>query len=362
MRVISRSAALLILGLTMVACGPTAAVATPTPATASPEPASAAPPSTSPSTAAPSPTATVAAGPAFRVVGTEPVIARSDVPDSFAVLPAAVVYVDGTYHLWVKGFGSAPGEHGLYHLSSPDAVTWTLDPAGDIESSGVVLADVGVIPGSVLFEDGGWVMYVSGTQSTAGGRADVWRATADEPGGPWTIEAEPVVVRGSAGSWDDAGLDFPSVIPTDDGYLMAYQGLTSADRNASSVGLATSPDGLEWTKIEEPILEPGFCGDFDARALAQPRLLQDGDRLLLAYTAYAMVLSQDATIGLAESVDGGATWQCASPGPALDGSGFPSGGMHTFALFERDGEPAALVEWLANDGTDIWLTELTDAP
>ena len=351
--VIRRTAALVIACLCVIAC---AQGAVSTPAAASPAPASASPP---PPTAAPS-ISVAPSGPAFVVVGTEPVIPSDDVPDSGAVLPAAVAAVDGTYHAWIKGFGSVPGEHGLFHLRSADAVTWTLDPAGPIESSGVVLADVGVIPGSVVVIDGRWTMYLSGTQSTAGGRADVWRATADEPGGPWTIDADPVLVRGPAGAWDDAGLDFPSVLPTVEGFVMAYQGLTAADPNSSAVGLATSLDGVEWTKLDQPILEPGFCGEFDARAIAQPRLLHDGDRLLLAYTAYARAISQNATIGLAESVDGGATWRCLSTEPALESAGFPSGGLHTFALFERDGEPTALVEWLADNGTDIWLTELVD--
>ena len=301
-------------------------------------------------------------GPRFGIVGSEPVILRSALPGAEAVLPAAVTVVDDTYHAWVKAFGGAPGVHAIYHLASSDAVAWTADPAEPIDPTSIDLADPGVVPGSVTVIDGRWVMYLSGTQSAAGGRADVWRATAAAAGGPWTIEPDPVLERGAAGSWDDAGLDFPGVAATGDGFLMAYQGLTAADPNASSIGFATSTDGIAWTKADAPLLEPGFCGAFDARALAQPRLLRDGDRLLLGYGAFSAALAENGTIGLAESRDDAATWRCLSDQPAIDETGLPDGGMHTFALFERGGRPAALIEWLANNGTDIWLAELVEGP
>jgi hypothetical protein len=352
-----RLAAPAMIAFLVVACAP--GTVNPTPSGGGSGLPSATPAVTSPpASPAPSPSA-VASGPRFAVVGTEPVIPRWAVPDSDFVLPAAVAVIDGTYHAWVKGFGSEPGEHELYHLGSPDGAAWTVDPPEPLAFPGVDLADPGVVPGSVVLAGERWALYLAGTKSTGGGRTDVWRATANAPGGPWTIEPEPVLGRGSVTDWDGAGLDFPGVLETPDGYLMAYQGLTFDDPNASSIGLATSTDGVTWTRRDGgPILGPGFCGEFDARALAQPRLLRDGDRLLLGYTAFSADIEQPATIGLAESLDDGATWRCVSTQPALDPAGLPNGGVHTFALVERDGRPAALIEWLADNGSDIWLAEL----
>ncbi len=213
---VGRLATLAILVASVVACAPEAAPSGAPALTPTAQPGTSRAPSRP---AEPSPTA-AAPGSVFRVVSTEPVIPRSALPDSAAVLPAAVAVVDGTFHAWVKGFGNVPGNHRLLHLHSEDAVAWSADPPEPLAFSGLQLADPGVVPGSVVVVDGRWVMYLSGTQG-ADGRADIWRATADEPGGPWAIEPDPVVVRGPAGAWDGAGLDFTCVIATEDGYLMA---------------------------------------------------------------------------------------------------------------------------------------------
>ncbi len=62
----------------------------------------------------------------FRVVGSAPVITRSIVPDRGAVLPGAIVFDAGLYHAWIVAFGRAQSDHDLLHLTSPDAVAWTI--------------------------------------------------------------------------------------------------------------------------------------------------------------------------------------------------------------------------------------------
>lgn len=77
---------------------------------------------------------------------------------------------------------------------------------------------------------------------------------------PWTPQftryaGNPVLPPGPEGSWDAEGTIVPSVARTPDGWVMWYAGTAVEDY---IVGVATSPDGLSWTK--DPA-NPLFIGD-----------------------------------------------------------------------------------------------------
>lgn len=334
-------------------------------------PAASTPPTTRPSTATPSsgPTGapTIAPTPElaglFRVVGAGPVIPRTTFPSRGAVLPGAIsIAGDGTYHAWVIAFASTPGTQDVHHLTSPDAVTWTEVADASLAGLSEGLGNPGAMPTSVLAGDDGWVMYYTGTLASEREGWDIWRATAPGPDGPWTKADAPVLRRGSAGAWDSAVLDFPTVIRTADGYTMFYSGQDPAHRDAGSIGLATSPDGIAWTKAGAPIVVPGLCGGFDDRAIHQPRVVEQPDRLVMAYAGYAGALDSRASVGFADSIDGGQTWSCEWPSPALSTAGLPAGFVHTLAAFQHGERVGLLVEWLADNGTDVWLADLGGAP
>ncbi len=317
--------------------------------------ASAAPPSGAAGTQAPS------EGPPglFHVVGSAPVIPRTTFTDRGAVLPGAVaIDADGGYHAWVIAFADTPGSQDVHYLTSDDAVAWTEVPDGSLAALSDGFGNPGAMPTSVLETADGWVMYLVGTLATEEQGWDIWRATAPGPNGPWARSAEPVLRRGAAGAWDAGGLDFPSVIATDTGYALFYSGIEAGTTSGGAIGMATSEDGIAWTKAEGPVLEPGLCGDFDARAVHQPRVIATVENLVMAYAGYAEPLDSRAAIGYADSLDNGATWGCEWPWPGLDTTGLPEGNTHTLAAFQRGDRVALLVEWLSNDGTDIWLADL----
>lgn len=295
----------------------------------------------------------------FHLVGTEPVIPRTTFADRGAVLPGAVVAgAAGTYHAWVIAFADTPGTQEVHYLTSTDGVAWTETPDASLEALSDGFGNPGAMPTSVLEESDGWVMYLVGTLAGEQQGWDIWRATAPAPGGPWTRSTEPVLRRGEAGSWDAGGLDFPTVIPVEGGYAMFYSGIDSTTTTGGAIGKATSEDGIAWTKGEGPVIEPGLCGDFDARAIHQPRVIATADNLVMAYAGYAEPIDSRAVVGYADSLDEGGTWGCEWPWPGLDTAGLPDGFVHTVAAFQRGERIALLVEWLSNDGTDIWLADL----
>jgi hypothetical protein len=300
---------------------------------------------------------TAAARAIFHIQGDAPVIPRTIVPDRGAVLPGAVsIDDDGTYHAWVIAFASTPGTQDVHHLTSSDALTWTLQLDDSLAALSDGLGNPGAIPSSVVPADDGWAMYFTGTLASERQGWDIWRATAPSLDGPWTRSEEPVLRRGEAGAWDAGALDFPTVIPLEAGFDMFYSGIPSTDSDTGAVGHATSEDGVEWTKDEAAVLEPGLCGGFDDRSVQQPRVLPSANGYVMAYAGYPADINLPAQVGFADSVDG-STWACEWPTPALDTSGLTGEGVHTINAFQLGDNPALLVEWLANDGTDVYLAE-----
>lgn len=189
-----------------------------------------APPASPAASPSPSAAASGMAGPAIRLIGDGPVVEASDLDGSWAVLPGALVIVDGTYHAFLVGFGDVRGDQRPFHATSSDGVTWVVDDGDPLEGIGLELGDPGPIPTSVLIEtDGSWTMYIWGRSDPAGVQgAGVWRATATDPAGPWVADPEPVLTPG-VDAWDSRDVDFPSVVRTADGYLMAYTGVTDRE-------------------------------------------------------------------------------------------------------------------------------------
>lgn len=334
-----------VLAAVLVACSPAATPSVPPDATG-----------TSPAaTASAQPTAQARA--IFHISGDAPVIPRTIVPDRGAVLPGAVtIDGDGVYHAWVIAFGEPIGTQEIHHLTSSDAMTWTVQLDDSLAGLSEGLGNPGAIPSSVVQAGDPWAMYLVGTLSSQRQGFDIWRATAPTLDGPWTRSEEPVLTRGEAGAWDAGALDFPTVIPLEAGYDLFYSAIPSTDSDTGAVGRATSEDGIEWTKDEGPVLEPGVCGGFDERAIHQPRVLVSANGYVMAYAGLPTDIALPAQVGFADSVDG-STWACEWPDPALDTSTLSGEGIHTINAFHLGDNPALLVEWLADDGTDVWLAE-----
>ena len=77
----------------------------------------------------------------------------------------------------------------------------------------------------------------------------------------------------------------------------------------------------------------------------------------MAYAGYAGDAELAAPGRLRRQRRRRSTWACEWPAPALDTSSLTGDGVHTIAAFQLGDDPALLVEWLADDGTDVYLAE-----
>jgi predicted GH43/DUF377 family glycosyl hydrolase len=117
-----------------------------------------------------------------------------------------------------------------------------------------------------------------------------WQRTGSEP-----------VLAPDPGIWwqDGEGIGTPHVIRVNSGYIMAYH---AADRLENiRIGLATSSDGVEWKKEDNPILDPGTDNSWDSIGIVTGSLIQDSSYLKLWYLG--IDASEIIRVGLAVSCD-----------------------------------------------------------
>lgn len=358
MRINSRSLVVLLAGLLAACSGSTTPTASPPPL---PLPPTIAPgPSLTPSPAStPTPTETPAAEIDIRLATDGPVFEASDLDGgSYGfTLPAAYFTADGVQHLYVVGFGDLPGDQKVYHATSTNGTDWTVDPADPFADLGLSLSPPGPIPGTVVPADaGGWQMYFWGVPSPQVQGAQIYRATSPDPGGPWTADPDPVLPLGEPGEADDGGVDFPSVVATDDGYLMLYSASGGDHPRDARILLARSEDGITWEKAGR-VIEPQDCGGEDAGSISNPRLFAaDG--------GYLAVTLLESDVAVLRSVDG-EHWTCADDGPVFAATEIEgSDRVHTMAAAQDGDDIKVLLEALLTDASgdvfsNLWLGEVT---
>jgi hypothetical protein len=114
----------------------------------------------------------------------------------------------------------------------------------------------------------------------------------------------PVLQRGASGSWDSGGATFASVISDTiaDEYRMYYHGWGSTSPcTGSCIGLATSEDGLTWTKYgTTPVMTPTLT--WNAGGVRVPIVWMEGARYYMIYTGRDA--SGNMQVGFADSANG----------------------------------------------------------
>ncbi len=172
--------------------------------------------------------------------------------------PGALIWEDGEYHAFyvaagteqvgtTVGYAAATRlEDGFFRRASEPLFTVE---DGDYLDGGPIARSAVVAP------DGTWMLFFH--TWGLGGRSSsglIGRATAPGPEGPWTLDAEPALLPGEDGTWDDLAVHDPYVVAGNNGYRMYYSG-DAGDTDARPdrrIGLATSVDGVAWEKHDDP--------------------------------------------------------------------------------------------------------------
>jgi beta-1,4-mannooligosaccharide phosphorylase/Secretion system C-terminal sorting domain len=116
----------------------------------------------------------------------------------------------------------------------------------------------------------------------------------------FTYFRNPLLRPGTAGSFDERGVRVMTVLRDSTGYKMYYMGLTNTDHHA--IGLATSSNGTTWTKYPgNPVLDSGPPGTWDSVKVSTASVYFDGSNYVMWYTGRS---GNNGSIGLATSSDG----------------------------------------------------------
>jgi hypothetical protein len=180
--------------------------------------------------------------------------------DGASVTNPEVVFYDDLYHMFYTGIAQGYIDGGIGYATSADGLVWQKHPSNPILVADGTGFDAATVSWPVVLVDGDtWVLYFSG-QDRIDGTISIGRATAPDPSGPWTKDEDPVLLIGSTGTWDHGGVYPISVLSTDAGYRMYYAGGAIWDEHQTMIGLATSPDGISWTKYDDPTTtDPAFA-------------------------------------------------------------------------------------------------------
>jgi predicted GH43/DUF377 family glycosyl hydrolase len=278
----------------------------------------------------------------FRFYEANPVLQRSNNPDwdNQFIDPGAVIYHDSLFHMFYNGINGFPAPVGVGYATSPDGFSWTRQVSEPVlsatEMSGTnLLGDNFFVTSALVEPDGTWILYFYTLGAGAFmGPGGIGRATASAPTGPWTVDPEPLLSPGPDGAWDSVHVSGPNVLKSDDQYLMYYDGLGNG--YTSMIGLATSPDGVDWTKYNDlvtedtafvesdPVLKTSDSG-WDARRVIDPNVIETADgfeMIYLATTGSGKFAPGDFAFGAATSPDG-IEWTRSELNPLLSNRDHP---------------------------------------
>jgi hypothetical protein len=261
--------------------------------------------------------------------------------DNFPV-PGPVIESDGTLYFFYTGHTyAAPnlqrGQVG--YATSVDGVDWAfpdIEPLFD--GSQLAWSGASVYPTSgMILDDGTWALWFSTVPrafSIRGG--SIGRATAPGPDGPWVVDPEPILEPGGEGTWFEKGVNVPSVVRTDDGFRMYFDGHgndidSEPDR---AIGMMTSEDGETWVMYDDPstggILEgsdpvfaPGAPDTWDAARVMAPQVVEVPGGFVMVYLSSWRRADRPGflqDVGYATSSDG-ITWRRADTNPLIGNRG-----------------------------------------
>jgi predicted GH43/DUF377 family glycosyl hydrolase len=209
---------------------------------------------------------------------------------------------------------------------STDGFTWT--PVGGNGDTGIVLAPHdgarANVEAATIFKAGDTYIllysgYADGNLPLGQFPAALYAATSTD-GVTFTDASPDPVLAPTQGWYDNDAVFSPTVIATADGYVMIYAGhnYTDGTLTAASFGVwllgATSPDGLNWTKLDAPVLARDPAIAWMSGGVAEPSLVHGADgNYYLFFTGLA---GQERAIGLAVAASPFGPWTIA-PDPIV---------------------------------------------
>jgi predicted GH43/DUF377 family glycosyl hydrolase len=233
--------------------------------------------------------------------------------DANWVSQPSVLYVDDEYKMWYAASDASPADpYRIGYATSPDGINWTKyddpnTPDPPFDKSGPVLEGDsgawdwrGVFGANVVLDGNVYKMWYQGSNSLynrigyATSPDGVSWTKYDDPSTPDPPfdKSDPVLDRAD-GEWEHYQVTQPTVLFDGTEYKMWYMGV--GYEWIHRIGYATSPDGINWTKYDDPstpdppfaesdpVLWEGEDGEWDDMSVLVPSVLFDGTMYRMWY-------------------------------------------------------------------------------
>ena len=221
--------------------------------------------------------------------------------DIIAVGQPTVLFENDTIKMWYAGVGDDLKARICYAYSL-DGIQWTKNPAPVIDVGQEGDWDDGWLDTPEIVKDeSGYKIYYFG--DTAQQKPEISSAIGvaySTDGINWIRdEHNPIFSKGDPGGWDESWVESPAVMNNhvSGEYSMWYNGASTATWKIQ-IGLATSADGISWTRHNEnPVLSTGNTGMYDDMWLGTPTLISQDELYQLWYSSASSNSYNESTSG-----------------------------------------------------------------
>jgi predicted GH43/DUF377 family glycosyl hydrolase len=215
--------------------------------------------------------------------------------DSGDVLNPTVIQRDNALYDYYSGYDGSVWRTGLA-TSTDSGVTWTKQAKPVLGLGGWATQYIAANGAAISFN--GQVLYFfQGEDSN--GVTKIGLATSSD-GVNFTMQPNPVLNVEAPGSWDDTAVGDPYIVQFGNTLYLYYLGMNSQD--VQLLGVATSTDGINWTRVAGPLLPQGGATDFDAHGQGEPAVVYSAPFYYMLYVGRSPTEFRD--IGWAVSSDG----------------------------------------------------------
>ena len=192
-----------------------------------------------------------------------------------------VIYDGAQYRMYYM-FQSG-NSFGVGLATSPDGLAWHRYPDSTTTNPSLFTSQTAWF--DISYDSAKYTMWFSRgwPDSNGGSLSGIGQATSVD-GIHWTEYAGNPILAAVKGSWDSTIVGYPAVVKTMGTYYMYYIG--SGDVVNFPVGLATSPDGIHWTRASsKPVLTPQ--GSWEGTWIGALSVLYRNNTFMLWYNGYA---------------------------------------------------------------------------
>lgn len=235
--------------------------------------------------------------------------------DDLSVWDPSVLYDGATYKMYYDGTPSSGQYIKIGLATSADGITWTKHVGNPILSTGPPGSwDNLQVSDPCVLSNGS--MYLMYYSGNDGGTMRIGLATSPD-GIIWTKYAGNPLF--SATTWEGWWVTGPSVLFDGSTYKMWYTGYdgTHPGYGYQRIGYASSTDGITWTKHGTPVLDIGGTGEWDSLYVSHCSVIYDGSSYQMWYGGGNSTGPEHSRIGHATSLDG-ISWQKDPNNPVVD--------------------------------------------